>query len=290
MKRLEVLSIACALLSGACSFAFGELTFQELGKGSDHRIVVANDLLEVQFEPRRGGGIRHLIGKTDGFDRVHSQNRFLLDMFMRQPYPGEMQEANYEFEIIDERPRRVGVRMRRTAAVSPHDGIRLFKTVWINSGSRSLTAAYQFLNASAAYRSFSYWTQHFAVAGESEVNDRYVRPATDRLLFHFPAETAISMWSNGRPPAGRRSSTPSNRSEPHLFSTSTTSGGFTTHFPRQPSSGLPTRSRSARANPGQRSFSSSRFQDLIVLPLHPTGSWRIPWWIAGMAAFVSGIG
>lgn len=187
MKRLEVLSIACALLSGACSFAFGELTFQELGKGSDHRIVVANDLLEVQFEPRRGGGIRHLIGKTDGFDRVHSQNRFLLDMFMRQPYPGEMQEANYEFEIIDERPRRVGVRMRRTAAVSPHDGIRLFKTVWINSGSRSLTAAYQFLNASAAYRSFSYWTQHFAVAGESEVNDRYVRPATDRLdVVPFP--------------------------------------------------------------------------------------------------------
>ena len=151
------------------------------GSGEDRVIELGNEFLELRIRPSNGGRIDRLVFKAEGTDRVHPHNGFLLDMFMRQPYPGELQDAPYEFDIIDERPRRVGVRLRRTAGQPPHDGIRIFKTVWVEAGRQSVHLGYQFLNASNGYRSFSYWTQHFAVAGRSEENDLYLRPAAGAL-------------------------------------------------------------------------------------------------------------
>ena len=157
------------------------VTVKDEGSGSEREIAVENAFLRVVMEPAHGGRIRSLIDKRTGHDGVHAGNGFLLDMFLRQNYPGELQKAPYEAAVTESGPDRVGVRLRRTANRDGLRGVRVEKTVRLERGARFLTVDYTFANTASDYRSFSYWTQHFCAGGRALENDRYLRPGTRAL-------------------------------------------------------------------------------------------------------------
>ena len=178
MRDATILSAACAVsalvASGSASIA--EVVLTQGTEGGKPTIRLENEHLVVAVEPDTGGRISSLIDRRNGFDGVVENQGYLLDMFMHQPYPGELQRYGYEAEVLDETPARAGVRLRRRAGEARVLGVVVEKTIWLAAGARAVDVDYRFLNESDAYRSFSFWTQHFCRSGESKEGDVYFRP------------------------------------------------------------------------------------------------------------------
>lgn len=153
-----------------------EVSVSKEAIGGQVLLTLESEVFRIVVEPGVGGRIGSLIDKRSGFDGVLPNQGYLLDLFLHQSYPGELQKNPYAFEMLDERPDRVGVTLWRKAMGERVRGIVVEKTVWLQPGEVIIPVDYRFRNESECYRSFSFWTQHFTIGGDAATDDMYYRP------------------------------------------------------------------------------------------------------------------
>ena len=165
---------------------FAQVELRERTGASGREFVLENNLIRTVIAPARGGRVVSLVDKRNGFELIPDGDSagMLLDMFSSQHWPGEMQNAPYEAEIVAREPAAAAVRLSRRSYGRENVNIRgilVQKTVWLRQGEPFLDVRYTFFNKGDDYKSPQVWLQQFCQAGGQPDGDVFVRPGRTRV-------------------------------------------------------------------------------------------------------------
>ena len=154
-------------------------------------IRMENERVALTITPSRGGAV------TEYSDKLAPGNVILpnrgwglfIDHFQEQPWPGELLEKPYEFQIVTQTPQEATVKVWTTATgLAPHNtivnaklaGIVLEKSYTLKAGSPVLSVDVKLTAPADAAKTCAYWIQHVFRAGKEydATADRTFRPAT----------------------------------------------------------------------------------------------------------------
>ncbi len=186
MWRYIFLMGTLILLSGKSARA-EPVTGHEVIDGDKTKLVVIwNDLYRLTFDPARGGRCSSFIHRETGREWIYEGKTagLFLDHFAHQPYPGELLETAYDYEVIDGDGDSIAIRLWTTAkgGADGRDaltrGLQVEKTITLHGGRRDVQVTNAFTNPTTEGKNVGLWVQQCFGYGGDRLYDLYYRPSS----------------------------------------------------------------------------------------------------------------
>jgi len=193
-RRLIAASALLLLfLPGTAAAAVSSRTVNEGGKAL---VVIANDGLELTFEPARGGRCVRFVFRDNGEQIIGSSgvDGMFIDHWAKYPWPSGLMWLPYDAKMVGDGTTRVGVRLHLTVPArgggkgSPSRegsldtptspdlvGLVVSKTVWLNADNDVIVVEQEIRNPTAESRAVAPYIQHnLNLGGRRYMNSWYL--------------------------------------------------------------------------------------------------------------------
>lgn len=175
-----------------------------------------NYRVNLVVSPAQGGAVTSYKDKLGGnVELIHQRprNGLCMDHFQAQPWPGELLDAPYKIEAVQQKDSQCTIRLSiiakglwRGAQYPKLKGLRLDKTYTLAADSPALRCDVRITAPGKSSKLFGYWTQNVFFAGgrfdlDSDVSfrpcARGVRVKSATKAGHFGREDFLSDFSDG---------------------------------------------------------------------------------------------
>jgi len=193
-RRLIAASALLLLfLPGTAAAAVSSRTVNEGGKAL---VVIANDGLELTFEPARGGRCVRFVFRDNGEQIIGSSgvDGMFIDHWAKYPWPSGLMWLPYDAKMVGDGTTRVGVRLqlmvpakgggkgspsREGSLDTPTSpdlvGLVVSKTVWLNADNDVIVVEQEIRNPTAESRAVAPYIQHnLNLGGRRYMNSWYL--------------------------------------------------------------------------------------------------------------------
>ena len=176
MKSLIPIVMLLALAASAFS---APLSFTQQG----NLLTVENDWAKYTVDVSAGARISSFIWKADKTEWVYggANSGLFLDHLWQQSHPGELQNAPYQFEVVENTPQTVKIRAWRDIR-SANDptitGVMLEKVLTFSATTPAVEGQITLKNPTGDYKRPGFWQQHAFFPGGQHGDLYYFRPNT----------------------------------------------------------------------------------------------------------------
>jgi len=174
-------SIGCYLavvLLGPLAWGQG-LSFQEEG----NLLRVQNRWVRCEINVAKGAKVSSFVLRSSGREWTYGgpNSGLFIDHLWQQPHPGELQNAPYEYKVLERTPQKVVLAFWRSIRSERDDNIshvKVEKIMTFRGDTPAVKAVVILSNPSDTYKRPGFWQQHcFSVGGDRE-NVFHFRPST----------------------------------------------------------------------------------------------------------------
>ncbi len=189
--------------TGTASAAVSARTANEGGK---ELVVIANNSLELTFEPARGGRCTRFVFKDNGEQIIGDAevSGMFLDHWAKYPWPSGLMWLPYHAKIVGDGTTRVGVQLqltvpakgggkgdarRESSLETPTSpdliGLVVSKTVWLNADNDVIVVDQEIRNPTAESRAVAPYIQHNLNLGGRRYMNSWYLPSGQGVVVHL---------------------------------------------------------------------------------------------------------
>jgi hypothetical protein len=207
---MRTLRFALLLAASLLCLAAVQAATVTVAPGADgrNRVVLDNGQVRLEVDPARGArvdsyrfspwGATEIIGDKSG------QGLF-LDHFWQEPWPGQLWERKYEYQIVSPGPEVVSVKfscLTVDRGVPQVAGILLEKTMTLRENEPTVQVTIRLTNQGAEGKYLGYWMQNICWPGGDKNHTHYYRPSKRGVLEVTPDADAPDAGFVREPQAG----------------------------------------------------------------------------------------
>jgi len=185
-------------------------TAKLLNENGTEFVVLENDLVELTFEPSRGGRCTKFLFKDNGEQLIANDDNvagMFLDHWAKYSWPSALMHLPYEHEILEPSEHKVGIRLKVTVpemgggkgdrgaeasnaiTTSPElVGLVVQKTIWLHSDSDLVTVDQEVINPTDESRATALYLQQNLGMNGSYFSDNWYLPSTNGVEVYFQAD------------------------------------------------------------------------------------------------------
>jgi uncharacterized membrane protein len=192
--------------AGAASAAVSSRTVNEGGRDL---VVIANQALELAFDPARGGRCVRFVFRDNDEQIIGAEAvcGMFIDHWAKYPWPSGLMWLPYEARIVGDGTTRVGVQLQVTVPAvgggkgeagresslklptSPDlIGLVVSKTIWLNADNDVIVVDQEVRNPTAESRAVAPYIQHNLTLGGSRYLDTWYMPSGQGVVVNLQPE------------------------------------------------------------------------------------------------------